>query len=111
MVENGTCRATQAVVNRPDIAAGMKAPRRASRRRALVLEVGQSRHKAGHSLAISLYACQRFFEISAVMYSLRSRKSFTRHVNAGSLTPFSRRVLGIKSPLGLSTTDETMTPG
>lgn len=28
-------------------------------------------HKAGHSLAISLYACQRFFEISALMYSLR----------------------------------------
>jgi hypothetical protein len=49
--------------------------------------------------------------ILSVRYSFRSRKSLTVHANGGNFTPFSRKVLGMRSPLGRSMTDDTITPG
>lgn len=53
----------------------------------------------------------RLFEITPLMYSFKSRKSLTLQSNGASFTPFSRKVLGIKSPLGRSIIDDTITPG
>ena len=49
--------------------------------------------------------------IRPLMYWFRSRKSWTDQACGASFTPFSRSVLGIRSPLGRRMTEETMTPG
>ena len=54
---------------------------------------------------------QRLFEITPTMYWFRSRRSSMLQACGGIFTPFSRRVLGIRLPLGRNTTDDTMTPG
>lgn len=51
------------------------------------------------------------FEITPLRYSFRSRKSLIVHARGGSVTPFSRKVFGIRSPFGRSIIDDTMTPG
>lgn len=52
----------------------------------------------------------RLCAITPLMYWFKSRRSLIVQACGDTFTPFSRNVLGIKSPLGRSITDDTMYP-